>query len=90
MGEKRILEIYLNVIEMGKGVFGIEAAARKNFGKPAKNLTRREAALQAACLPNPKLFTIKPLTNVVAVKSSWILRQMNYLEGDEDIDAIIK
>ena len=89
-GKKRILEIYLNVIEMGKGVFGVEAAARKNFTKPAKNLTRREAALLAACLPNPKSFTIKPLTNVVAVKSAWILRQMNYLEGDEDIDAIIK
>src|SRR5215216_6128819 len=46
-GKKRILEVYLNVIEMGKGVFGVEAASKKFFGKPAKNLSRREAAMIA-------------------------------------------
>src|SRR6476661_7812396 len=50
-GKKRILEMYLNVAEMGDGVFGIEAAAQKNFKKPAKNLSRTEAAMIAACLP---------------------------------------
>src|SRR6476619_1558972 len=89
-GKKRILEMYLNVIEMGKGVYGIEAASKYNFNKHAKNLTRREAALIAATLPNPKLFTIKPMSGHVAVRSNWILTQMNNLEGDEDIDAIIK
>jgi monofunctional biosynthetic peptidoglycan transglycosylase len=89
-GKKRILEMYLNVIEMGKGVYGIEAASKYNFNKHARNLTRREAALIAATLPNPKMFTIKPLSGHVAVKCNWILSQMNNLEGDEDIDAVIK
>jgi monofunctional biosynthetic peptidoglycan transglycosylase len=89
-GKKRILEMYLNVSEMGKGVFGIEAASESIFNKHAKNLTRIQAAKIAASLPNPKLYTVKPESSYVAVKSGWILRQMNNLEGDEDIDAIIK
>jgi monofunctional glycosyltransferase len=55
-GKKRILEVYLNVIEMGDGIFGIEMAAKKYFKKSAKNLSRQEAAFIAACLPNPKRF----------------------------------
>jgi monofunctional biosynthetic peptidoglycan transglycosylase len=89
-GKKRILEMYLNVSEMGKGVFGIEAASESIFNRHAKNLTRMQAAKIAASLPNPKLYTVKPESSYVAVKSGWILRQMNNLEGDEDIDAIIK
>eukprot|EP01136_Pigoraptor_vietnamica_P004071 Opistho-1_new@34036 len=56
-GKNRILEVYLNTIEMGPGIFGIEAAAQKYFGKKAKNLSRAEAAMIIACLPNPKRFT---------------------------------
>ncbi len=52
--KRRILEVYLNVAEFDTGVFGIEAAARHHFGKPARELTRSEAALLAAVLPNPK------------------------------------
>jgi monofunctional glycosyltransferase len=89
-GKKRILEVYLNVIEMGKGVFGVEAAAQKFFGKPASRLTRKEAAMIAATLPNPKVFTVRPLSPQVAVKSGWIVRQMNYLEKDADIQRIIR
>ena len=89
-GKKRILEMYLNVIEMGKGVFGVEAAAQKFFGKPAKKLSRREAAMIAASLPNPKEFTVRPLSNFVAVKNGWIMRQMTNLEGDEDVQKIIR
>src|SRR3954468_18023492 len=59
-GKKRILEMYLNTVEMGKGVFGIEAAARKYFSKPAKQLTKQEASLIAAILPAPKRYKIKP------------------------------
>src|SRR6187401_807277 len=55
-GKKRILQMYLNVIEMGEGIFGIEMASQTYFHKPAKNLTQQEAALIAACLPNPKRF----------------------------------
>jgi monofunctional biosynthetic peptidoglycan transglycosylase len=89
-GKKRILEVYLNVIEMGKGIFGAEAAAQKYFKKPASKLTRREAAMIAACLPNPKRFTVRPPSTFVINKTGWILRQMNNLEGDSDLQKIIK
>lgn len=89
-GKKRILEVYLNVIEMGKGVFGVEAASQSYFKKPAKKLSRREAAMIAACLPNPKKFTLKPVHPHVIGRSVWILRQMNNIERDPDIQKIIK
>lgn len=53
-GKRRILEVYVNVIEMGSGIYGIEAASRKYFDKSAAELTRKEAALIAAVLPNPR------------------------------------
>jgi monofunctional biosynthetic peptidoglycan transglycosylase len=53
-GKKRILEVYLNVIEMGDGVFGIEAASQLYFKKSAKDLTKSEAVMIVTCLPNPK------------------------------------
>ena len=87
--KKRILEMYLNIAEMGEGVFGVEAAAKKYFNKPAKNLTRAEAAMIAACLPNPKGFTVKPLSRHVASRYPWILNQMAHLEGDPDIQELI-
>ena len=89
-GKKRILEVYLNVIEMGKGVFGVEAAARAYFGKPAKNLSRREAAMIAAALPNPKVYSLKPVAPYVVNRSGQIVRQMNILEGDPDIQNVIR
>jgi monofunctional biosynthetic peptidoglycan transglycosylase len=88
-GKKRILEVYLNCIEMGDGIFGIEAAAQSYFGKPAKNLTRQEAAMIAACLPNPKRYKVKPLSSYVSLRSLWVMQQMNALEGDPDIQRII-
>ncbi|HTI12023.1 MAG TPA: monofunctional biosynthetic peptidoglycan transglycosylase [Puia sp.] len=89
-GKKRILEMYLNVSEMGKGVYGIEAAAHYYFSKPAKNLSRQEASLIAACLPNPKVFTIKPLSRHVASRYPWILVQMNHLQDDPDIQKLLQ
>jgi monofunctional glycosyltransferase len=89
-GKKRILEMYLNVSEMGKGIFGIEAAAHAYFNKPAKTLSRSEAARIAACLPNPKIYTVKPLSNHVAVRSAWALGQMNHLEDDPDIQKLLQ
>src|SRR6201992_1460433 len=88
-GKKRILEMYLNVSEMGKGVFGIEAAAHFYFNKPAKSLTRMEAARIAACLPNPKIYTIKPLSSHVASRSAWIIGQMGILQNDPDIKKLL-
>lgn len=89
-GKKRILETYLNIAEMGKGIFGTQAAAKIYFNKDAKNLTQAEAAMIAACLPNPKFFTVKPMCNYVARRYGNIMQQMNHLDGDEEIDAIIK
>ena len=89
-GKRRILETYLNVAEMGKGVFGIEAASRHHFGKSSAELTRREAAMIAACLPNPKSYTVRPLSPAVAKRYPWILRQMQNLEQDPDMEALLK
>jgi monofunctional biosynthetic peptidoglycan transglycosylase len=89
-GKKRILEMYLNVSEMGKGVFGIEAAAQKYYNKPANKLTRTEAACIAACLPNPKVYTVKPLSAYVRSRCNWILGQMNNLQNDPDIQKLLQ
>jgi monofunctional glycosyltransferase len=89
-GKKRILEMYLNVSEMGKGVYGIGAAAHYYFNQPAKNLTRLESARIAACLPNPAVFTIKPLSNHVATRSVWIIGQMSVLQNDPDIQKLLQ
>lgn len=84
-GKKRILEVYLNVIETGDGIFGIEAAAQTYFNKPAKNLTKQEAAMIAACLPNPKRYKVKPASAWLMRRASAIQRQMDNLHTDEDI-----
>jgi monofunctional glycosyltransferase len=89
-GKKRILEVYLNTIEMGKGVFGIEAAAQTYFKKSCKNLTKEEAAKIIACLPNPKLFTVVPQSSRVAWRYPQITREMRNIEDDEDVLAIVK
>lgn len=88
-GKERILEVYLNVVEMGKGVFGIEAAAQHYFKKPAARLSRTEAAMIASSLPNPVKYTVKPLSRFVAVRYPWVLLQMNNLQGDADIKQVL-
>lgn len=89
-GKKRILEMYLNVIETGPGCFGMEAAAQHYFKKSAKNLSRAEAAMIIAGLPNPKKFTANPMSKRVAWRYPQILREMNNLEDDEAIRALIR
>ena len=89
-GKKRILQMYLNVSEMGKGIFGIQSAARSYFKKDARSLTRIEAAQIAAALPNPVRFTVKPLSRYVSARSANIQRQMNNLQGDPDIKALLE
>ena len=89
-GKQRILEVYLNVIETGPGCFGVEAAAQHYFKKSAKNLTRAEAAMIIAGLPNPKKFTARPISRRVAWRYPQILREMNNLEGDEDVRNLIR
>jgi len=89
-GKKRILQMYLNVAQTGKGIFGVEAAAQHYFKKHSKNLSRKEAAMIASCLPNPVLFTIQPMSARVAYRFPWILKQMDNLQADPDIQALLK
>ena len=89
-GKKRILEMYLNVAEMGEGIFGVQAAAKTDFNKEAKDLTKAEAAMIASCLPNPKAYTIKPMSNYIAKRYPEIMHQMSNLEGDPDIQELMK
>ena len=88
--KERILQMYLNVAEMGKGTFGVQAAAKNYFNKDAINLSRSEAAQIAAALPNPVRFTIKPLSKYVAARSGFITRQMSNLATDPDVQELIK
>jgi monofunctional biosynthetic peptidoglycan transglycosylase len=89
-GKERILEVYLNVIEMGKGVFGIEAASQTYFKKPAKKLTQAEAAMIAACLPNPKRLTVKPLSNYIHKRYPTVIQQMNFIKDVPEIKELLK
>lgn len=74
--KERILEVYLNSIEMGRGVYGAEAAAHYYFNKPARNLSRREAAAIAAALPNPREYPVNPPSPYIKSRINWILKQM--------------
>ena len=87
-GKKRILEVYLNVAEMGEGIFGIEKAAQIYFNKSASQLTRQEAAMIAACLPNPKKLKVKPASSYIMSRSRVIQRQMANLQIDPDIQNV--
>lgn len=74
-----ILERYLNSIEMGQGVFGVEAASQYYFKKSAKNLTKSEAAWIAVVLPNPKKYDPKNPTPALRKKHRWVMNQMNHI-----------
>lgn len=76
-GKERIMEVYLNSIEMGDGVYGIEAASKHWFGKSAKNLSKREAAAIAAILPNPRKFKAKNGSAYIQKRINFISRQMD-------------
>lgn len=74
----RILEMYLNIAEFGDHLFGIEAASRRYFGIPAKQLSAEQAALLAATLPNPIRLKADRPTAYLYKRQHWILRQMTY------------
>ncbi len=77
--KERILEIYLNSIEMGNGIYGAEAAAQYWFNKSAANLNRNEAAAIAAILPNPRKLLANPPSEYTQKRAAWIYVQMrNY------------
>ena len=76
LSKRRILEIYVNIIEWGKGVFGIEAAARKYFGTSARWLTREQAARLAAVIPSPLRYRPNSNNQYVLEKKRLLLRRM--------------
>jgi len=86
--KQRILEVYLNSAEFGRGVWGIEAASRRFFDKPATGLSRHEAALLAAVLPNPARLRVDKPSGYVRARQQWILRQMAALGGTACLDAL--
>ncbi len=75
--KKRILEVYLNVVELGKGIYGAETASRTYFGKPASKLTKDEAALLAAILPSPRRMSPINPSSYVNKRQQWIREQMD-------------
>ncbi|HOP13191.1 monofunctional biosynthetic peptidoglycan transglycosylase [Lentimicrobium sp.] len=79
-GKRRIMEVYLNVIEMGDGIYGVEKAAGKYYRKPASDLNRAEAAMIAAVLPNPRRWSPAAPTAYIQRKQQRIMRVMNQLE----------
>lgn len=79
--KERIMEIYLNVIEMGPGIYGVEAASQKYYGIPAKKLSREQAAEIAVTLPNPKHYRTEKLKPYIDKRVNFILKQMDQIEG---------
>ena len=79
----RILEVYLNVAEMGDGIFGAEAAAQTYFKKHASKLTANESARIAACLPNPIRYRVNAPSDYVLKRQEWILSQMENIEWEK-------
>jgi monofunctional biosynthetic peptidoglycan transglycosylase len=79
--KQRILEVYLNIAEFGRGTWGVAAASERFFGKPAIRLTRQDAALLAAVLPDPKRYHVKAPSRYVLKRQRWILRQMAAIGG---------
>ena len=80
--KQRILEIYLNIAQTGPASFGVTEAARSYFRKSVSHLTPREAALIAACLPNPEKYSVINPSGYVLERQRWILQQMKQLGGN--------
>lgn len=78
--KSRIMEVYLNSIEMGDGIYGVEAVAQHHFGKTAKELSRSECALIAATLPNPRRYDSGNPSSFMRKRQAWIQRQMKHID----------
>ncbi len=88
--KERIMEVYLNVIEFGDGVYGAEAAARHYYHKPAAKLSREEAAVLAALLPNPREYGRRIKGSYVQSRKQWALQQMRFWGGKLDYDKEVE
>jgi monofunctional glycosyltransferase len=87
-GKERILQMYLNIAEMGDGVFGVEAVAHLYFHKTAASLTSSDAALIAAVLPNPRLYKIQHPSAYIKRRQGRILRAMEKIGGADYLDTL--
>ena len=86
--KRRILEVYVNVAELGPGIFGIGAASRRFFAKSPSTLNDPEAALLAAVLPSPKRLHADRPSAYVRERQAWILRQMRRLRREQVLAAL--
>ncbi len=84
--KERIMTVYLNVIEFGDGIYGVQAASKTFFKKNAVKINRSEAAMLAAVLPNPHRFKVNKPSNYVKKRQSWILNQMNHWDNQLDYE----
>jgi monofunctional biosynthetic peptidoglycan transglycosylase len=89
-GKKRIIEVYLNVAELGDGIYGVEAASNHYFGKSASKLNMREAAYLASLLPNPRIYSKKNYSDYRNKKIGWVLKQMKNLGGVSYVEKRFK
>jgi len=80
--KRRILEIYLNIAELGPGIYGVGAASRRYFGRPPARLSDRQAALLAAVLPNPRRLHVNAPSPYVRERQAWILTQIARLRRE--------
>ncbi|MCW8331808.1 monofunctional biosynthetic peptidoglycan transglycosylase [Photobacterium sp. SDRW27] len=85
--KSRIIEVYLNIIEFGPGLYGIEAASQNYFAIPARQLSPQQAAQLAAVLPNPYKIKANPMSEYVRQRSRWITQQMRQL-GNQTLDQL--
>ena len=83
LGKRRVLELYLNVVEWGQGVFGCEAAARTYFEKSCAELTSDEAVAMSVVLPNPRRFRANAPSDYIRGRQAWILNQMRLMGGNQ-------
>lgn len=79
--KKRTLEVYMNIVEMGDMIFGVGAASRIYFKKTPDKLTRSQAALLTAVIPNPRRFSVRNPSNYILRRQNWIINQMSSLGG---------
>lgn len=88
--KKRILEMYLNIAELGDGIFGVEAAAQHYYARSAENLTQAEGAMFAAVLPNPRKYSVKKPTRYILKRQAWIRKNMRRLDAKKYLDYLEK
>ncbi|MBX9853805.1 MAG: monofunctional biosynthetic peptidoglycan transglycosylase [Cytophagaceae bacterium] len=77
--KERIMEVYLNVVEMGEGIYGVQAASEFFFKRPAQKLSKDQAAALSAVLPNPRKYSPVKLSKYLSARKIWIRQNMNYI-----------